>query len=416
MKTFRVSPLWRSRNFRLIWMGQTASIFGDRVTDVALPLLILQQTPQPFVVALLVALRAVPVIVLGLVAGVIADRIDRRVLMVACDLGRAAALCTVVALGVTHHTVPLALLAAVVLVLSIGQLGFGVAHSAWLPDVTSDALLGNAYAALEASDAIATVSGPALSGTLIQLFGPAITLGADACSYLASTAALLGVHITQQQAEDLPVAPVQPPRHIIAEALEGANIILHSPEQRLLKGIGTALYFGSGAIVVLLAVLTSKRLHLPPWQIGLVYSAAGIGGLIGSMFASQALALGWRRAMSITLTIAALGNGGLLVASLIGQPTPGFIIAFGSNLVLDGAVALSFIITGTIGMQITPRAVRGRVNAVSAIYVSVMGNGFLVIAGALTAGGNPLLAFAVLVVVFSAAAIAAGRSHPVPRL
>src|SRR5690242_6458900 len=126
----RVS-LWKDTRFLLIWSGQTLSIFGDRVTGLALPWLLLQQTHSAFDSGLITAVRYLPLIALGLVAGLIADHFNQRLLMILCDIGRALALGTVAGLGALRLMPPLWLLAGVVLVLGIGQLGFQVAYSAW---------------------------------------------------------------------------------------------------------------------------------------------------------------------------------------------------------------------------------------------------------------------------------------------
>src|SRR5215469_10002841 len=86
------SALRRDRAFRAIWAGQTASFFGDQVTGLALPWLILLQTHSPLAAGIVAAQRYVPLVTLSLVAGVAADRLSRPVLMIAADAGRALAL------------------------------------------------------------------------------------------------------------------------------------------------------------------------------------------------------------------------------------------------------------------------------------------------------------------------------------
>ncbi len=402
-----MAPLWRDGNFRRIWAGQTASIFGDRVTDIALPWLILVQTRSPIAAGLVAAARYVPMVLLGVFVGVVADRVPRRGLLLACDAMRALALGVIVVLALAGRAAPLGLLAGVVLVLGIGQLGFQAAYWAWLPDVTGEAQYGRATAALEAADAASTLTGPALGGALIQVIGPALALGADAASYAASFVALVAVRP--------PPLPQAEARGAIGwgslwrEIAEGARTILASPAQRLLKSFGTVLYLSSGTITVLLAVLTQTRLHLPAWQAGFVYAAAGIGGLIGSMVAPQVLKRAWPHALAATCAGAALGMAGLALACVL----PGgsaFAVALAANLLLDGCVALSFIITGTTSTLITPRVVRGRVNAISALYSAAVRGGGLVLAGLLAAGGDPLPAFAALSAAFAlASAVGATR-------
>jgi MFS family permease len=291
-----MASLWRDGRFRRIWGGQTASIFGDRVTDIALPWLILAQTHSPFDAGLVAAARYVPMVLLGLPAGVLADRVPRRALLVACDALRALALGAIIMLALAGRVAPLWLLALVVTLLGVGQLGFQAAYYAWLPDVTGEITLGRATATLEAADAASTLIGPALGGALIQAIGPALALGADAASYVVSAVSLAGVRHTEK-----PVAATNDagsPGNVWREAAEGMRAILSSPPQRLLKALGAVLYASAGTITVLLAVLTQTRLHLPAWQAGLIYGAAGAGGLIGSAIAPRVLHWPWPRALA----------------------------------------------------------------------------------------------------------------------
>lgn len=290
----RATSIWRNPQFRVIWGGQTASIFGDRVTGIALPWLLLQQTRSPFEAALVSASLYLPLLLFGLPAGVIADRASRRRLMIASDLARAAALATVVLVGVARQLPPLWLLVLVVLVLGAGRLFFEVAYRAWLPDVTTDEALGRANAALEASDAASTFSGPLLGGALIQAIGPVFALGADALSYVISALTLGRVWAAPPADTPAGAARGQSLRSLAVEAVEGVRLILLSPEQRLLKGIGLALYASSGTIELLLATLAQMELHLPPWQAGVIFGMAGIGGLVASALAPRVVDRGWR--------------------------------------------------------------------------------------------------------------------------
>lgn len=377
------------------------------MTDIALPWLILLQTHSATDAALVTAARYLPIVALGLTAGIIADRVDRRFLMIASDLGRALGLALVVALGIAHQNVPLWFLVIVVLALGIGQLLFQVAYRAWLPDVTSDKLLADATAMLEASDAISTLTGPALGGALIQAVGPAVALGADATSYLVSAATLAPLRAAPAAAETSPPPPLQK-RKLWSEALEGGRFILRSPEQRLLSAMGTAIYMSSASIGVLIALLAQVTLRLPAWQAGLIFASAGAGGLLGSALAPRLMErLGWQRSLAVAFLVAAIGALGFALAVVLDEPTvSGFVIALLANLVLDGAVSLSFIITGTTSTLLTPRELRGRVNAVGTMYTSAVRGLSLVAVGALTASDSPLFAFLLLAGCFLCAAAA----------
>ncbi len=406
----RPIALWRDRTFRFIWGGQTASLFGDQVTNLALPWLLLHQTHSAFAAGAVSAARYLPLLTFGLAAGLIADRVERRALMIAADVGRLVALGAVALVGVLGRVPPLWLLVLVVLTLGTGQLLFGVAYGAWLPDVTGDERLGQATAALESSDAASVLAGGPLGGALITAVGPVLALGADALSYGVSAVTLMRVR-TERPVGQAPLGDTTGDTRtpsVWAEATAGVRAILALPAQRLIKGAATALHMDAGAIGVLLAILTQLRLHLPAWQAGLVFGAAGVGGLIASAVAPRLYDRGWQRGVAVALAIAALGSAGLAGASLLDRG-PGFVVALVANAVLDGAVALGFVLATTASTLVTPRALRGRVNAASTIYASLVRGGAAVGLGALAGTGDPLPAFVVLAACCACAALVTSR-------
>lgn len=409
-KPARPASLWRSAAFRVIWAGQTASIFGDRFTGIALPWLLLQQTRSPLAAALVTAALYLPPLLLAVPAGVLADRTSRRRLMVGSDLARAAALAAVVAVGLAGRLPPLWLLVVVVLTLGTGGLFFQVAYRAWLPDVVPDVSLGRATAALEASDAAGTLAGPALAGTLIQLIGPALTLGADAVSYVVSALSLVAVRTgTQPRREPRAAAEFERSqlRTLADEALAGIRLILAVPVQRLLLGVALALALVAGTIELLLATLAQIQLHLPAWQAGLIFGAGGVGGLLASALVPRLRETRWRADLALAGAVAAGGSLGLALAGSLG-PHMGFAVALLANLLLDGAVSLGFILVGTQRMLITPRSARGRVNAANQLSSALARGLGLVAVGVLASRGSASPAFLALAASLVAAALLAG--------
>lgn len=415
-----VASLWRDRAFRAVWAGQTASLFGDQVTGLALPWLILLQTHSALAAGLVAAVRYVPLVTLGLAAGLLADRLDRRALMIAANLGRALALGAVALLGVLRLAPPLWLLALVVLALGAGQVFFQIAYHAWLPDLTGEAQLSRASAALEASDAASVLAGYPLAGALIATVGPVLALGADALSYVVSALTLGRVrpklHAPTESAEGKLTAELPAERRSLralwTEALAGVRAILASPAQRLLKGAGAPLSLDAGSIEVLLATLTQLHLRLPAWQAGLVFGAMGAGGLVSSAFAPRLYDWGWRRGLAAALSVAALGALGLAWASILPPGIgPGFAVALVSCFLLDGAVALGFVLRDTASTLVTPRELRGRVNAASTIFSAGLRALAAIAGGALAASGNPLPAFLLLAAICALAALVAARSR-----
>lgn len=388
------APLWRVPAFAAIWTGQTASLFGDQVTGLALPWLILLETRSPLDAGLIAAARYAPVVALGLVAGTLADRLDRRRLVIASDLARALALGVVAVIGALRHVPALWVLALVVLVLGAGQLFFQIAYQAWLPEVTGEPRLGEANAAVEAADAASVLVCYPLAGALITAVGPTLALGADALSFLVSAVSLGRVRTVPSPRRAAP-APKLAARGALVEALAGMRAIVTRPEQRLLKGAGAALHLAAGAIGVLLATLTQLQLHLSAWQAGLVFGAAGAGGLISSPFAPRIYRWGWRRGLAAAAGIVALGSLGLALACVLG-PVAGFAVALLANLVLDGALALGFVLVTTANTLTTAPHLRGRVNAAGSTLAALVRGAGAAGAGALAARGNPLMAFVAL--------------------
>jgi hypothetical protein len=170
------------------------------------------------------------------------------------------------------------------------------------------------------------------------------------------------------------------------------------------------LALDAGAIGVLVATLTQLKLHLPVWQAGLVFGAMGAGGLAGSALAGRVLAWGWRRGLAVALVVMALGSLGLAWACLL-DPGRGFVVALVANALLDGAAALGFILAGTANILVTPRELRGRVNAAGTLYSSALRGAAAVGGGALAATGNPLPAFALLAACCGGGALLVARAR-----
>src|SRR5437773_11741169 len=191
----RYNPgLWSNADFVKRWLGQTVSNFGSGITGIALPLtavLVLAATPTQM--GILGALDGVAVLVIGLLAGVWVDRVRRRPLLIAADLGRAFIL----------STIPLAALLGV---LGIGQLYvvaalagmltviFTVSSSAYLPSLIPQESLVEGNSKLGMSDALAEIGGPAVAGPLVQLLSAPFAIAFDSLSFLFSACCLGLIH------------------------------------------------------------------------------------------------------------------------------------------------------------------------------------------------------------------------------
>jgi MFS family permease len=172
-----------------VWTGSFISGTGDEITLLALPWLMLQITHSPFQLGIVAALQNLPFLLLTLIAGVYADRWDRRRIMLSADILRFASLVTI----------PIAALFGVLTVLQIyvvaflagtGRVWFDVAHYALLPGIVEREQLVDANSKFQTSDGVSVLLGPSIGGFLIKLAGAANAIALDAVSFLVSATAI----------------------------------------------------------------------------------------------------------------------------------------------------------------------------------------------------------------------------------
>jgi len=193
--------LWRHTDFLRLWSGQTVSLFGTQVTMLALPLTAMQLLDASAgQLGILNALEYLPVACVTLLAGVLADRVRRRGLLIVSNLCRAVVLAAVPVAAWTGH-LNIAILYAVAFVTGVFTAQFDVAYQAYLPTLIEKRLLVDGNSKLQASQSIAQTAGQGLSGVLIQLLTAPIAIVVDSASYVVSIVTLLAIR------------SVEPPRH-----------------------------------------------------------------------------------------------------------------------------------------------------------------------------------------------------------
>lgn len=271
----------RNLDFVLLWSGQTISVLGNQVSTIALPLLVLALTGSAAQAGAVSAVRLIPYAALSFPAGALVDRWNRKVVMAVADTVRAVALGSIVVGFLLGHLSP-ALLYVAVLLEGGGLVFFTIAQIASLPRVVSGPQLVPATAMNEASLSIATLVGPGLGGVIIGLgrtivSGAVIGLAVDAVSYLASVLSLLPIRARfQADRQRAPDASLREDVHA------GLAFLLGHRQLRALALIG--LTIGLFIIPADLAaiVLSRSRLGLGPQPIGLIFSAGGLGAVLGS--------------------------------------------------------------------------------------------------------------------------------------
>ena len=344
-----VVPLWRNRDYLVLWSGQAVSSFGTQMSLLAFPLLMLALTHSPVAAGLLGAARALPYMVLSLPAGALVDRWNRKRVMLVSDSGRALAMGSIpLALWLGHLT----MIQLFVVTLIEGTLFsfYSMAESACLPRVLAKEQIHDAVAQSQTTDSLAFMAGPALGGVLYGL-GRTIPFAVDAVSYAASICSLLLIK-TEFQEERQPCAP-----NLRAEIVEGMIWLWHQPVIRLLAlltgGLNTCC-FGYGLIVIVQA----QHMHAPSAAIGLILGAGGIGSLVGSLLAAP---IGRRYSFGQVIVVASwIWALTWLVYAV--APNPG-VLGLG-NTITFVIVPIFTVTQYSFRLVRTPDALQGRANSV----------------------------------------------------
>src|SRR5688572_13662707 len=166
----RFDGLWRHPDFVRLWSAQTISVFGSLITGTAIPftaILVLDASPRE--VALLAAANHVPGLIFGVAAGVWVDRLRRRPVMIAADLGRAA-LVTTIPLAYAFDALTIGHLYAVALSAGMLTIFFDVAYQSYLPTLVSRDELVEGNSKLAATASVSEFAGFSVSGWLVQVF------------------------------------------------------------------------------------------------------------------------------------------------------------------------------------------------------------------------------------------------------
>lgn len=271
--------LWRNRDFTILLSGQVVSFVGDSAQGLAMPLLVLALTGSVTNAGVMLALQTASYLVFGLVGGALADRWNRKVTMIWCELGRLV-LAASVPVALWLGALTFAQLCVVAVLSGMLATLFEVSNTSALPTIVGTERLSAALAHSQSATNTVRIVGASIAGALYAL-GRAVPFLVNAISYALSAASLLLLRADfQQQRTD-----VKP--HLIGEIRTGLRWIIRHRVIRFLTVV-TALdnvRYGAGYLLI---ILLAERVGASPVQIGLIFSGAGIGAVLGSVVSSRA--------------------------------------------------------------------------------------------------------------------------------
>ena len=352
--------LWRHPDFLKLWGGQTISQEGTQLTVLALPTVaVLQLRRGALEVGILIALQRVPFPLLALIAGVWVDRVRRRPLMITADVLRALALASI-PIAAVANALTLLQLYAVALLMGLGSVLFDVAYLAYLPSLVGPADLVEGNTKLEVTYSVAGLAGPGLGGLLIQLVGAAKTLSADALSFAVSVVTLAWIRRSEDVPQSTTGFPATDRPSMLADLREGLELVFSNPILRNQLIALTLLALGFHLVDPVLYVWAYRDLHLTPAILGLTFTIAGGGGVIGAMLSASAVrVVGLGPLMAGCLGVAAVAFLLLPTAAVL----PPALVFFGVFFAVGLFDTMFNINQVSLRQGITPNRLQGRMNA-----------------------------------------------------
>ncbi|HVP05993.1 MAG TPA: MFS transporter [Dehalococcoidia bacterium] len=366
--------LWANSDFLKLWAGETVSLFGTLVGHAALMFTaVLVLHASPLEIGVLGAAELLPDVLFGLVAGVWVDRLRRRPIMVAADIGQFFLLVTI-PLAYAFDALTIGQLLAVAFVSGTFHTFFHVSYWTYLPTLVEKDEIIEGNSKMAGTWAVAEVGAFGVSGWLVQALTAPVAILVDAVSFLASAAALVRI----RKPEPAP-RPAEERKGVRREIVEGGRAILGEPVLRataLAHAIAGFSFRMFGAVFLLYATQT---LGFEPGVLGLTWAVGGAASLVGATFAGRAAArLGLGPAM--TLGLAGMGAAMLLFPAAHDASIFALLLIIGQQFG-DGLFVIWDVNQVSLRQAITPEHVLGRVNA----GFRVAGQGAM-LAGALAGG------------------------------
>ena len=379
-----VQPL-RHRDFRLLWVGQTLTMLGSFVSNVAFPFQLLQLGGSALELGTLIAIWSGANLVFLLLGGAVADRVPRRTLLVAAEVVQGIVMAIVAVLGLSGSLQIWHLYVSMV-VFGIASAFTGPAIGAIIPELVPEEILVSGNALRGLSRQMARTAGPVIGGLLVAFAGPPIAFAVDALSFFVSAAA---VALTVAR----PLVRTAP-SSILADIREGLAYVF-SVQWLWVTIFGWSFINAAfiGAYVVGLPLFVTETLREGAVVYGVITASMGIGEAVGAAAIPQ---LRIRRVGLAIFLFGAMSGIGLLTygvfPTLLGALAGGAIIGF--SFVCFG------VLWETALQRLVPRRLLGRVTSVdwfggtllapvapliaAALVVTVTPAGLFLVAGAIT--------------------------------
>ncbi len=361
--------LSRNRDYRLLWGGRAAAETGVSATTIAFPLLVLAVTGSAAQSGLVLGTIATAQLIAGLPAGALADRWDRKTIMLACEAAQAVAAASLVA-AIWYGVVGVVHLVAVAAVIGVCAALFEPAEDASLPTIVPDEQLPSAVAMNSARSNLGHLSGTAAGGILFAV-GRFVPFAADLLTHLAALAALSFVRLPRRPPSR------EPAGHLGREIATGLAWVWGQRHIRVTAICAVVLNLFFSAFYLVVIVLARTR-GVPSAEVGVMAAMLGAGGIAGALVAPVL-----RRRMSPYTSIAGVFWALTLLTPLASLMDSGYLLGalFFAMALLPPTANMTII---TEQLLLTPDELRGRLSGVIGLLTGIAGAAGPVLGGALT--------------------------------
>lgn len=342
------TPL-RQRVFRALWIASVFSNVGTWMQDVAGAWLMTILAPRPIMVALMQTATTLPIFLLSLPAGALADVIDRRRLLLFCQIWMMAGAALLGILTMGGMTTPWVLL-VLTFALTMGGAMSMPAYQAVVPELVSRSELHKAVTLGAMAFNLARAVGPALGGLIVAAFGPGVV-------FLLNAASFLGVVVVIYRWRRRAPESALPTERFLNAIRAGIRYVVHAPELHSIL-IRTVLFaFCGSALWALLPLFASREMGLGSFGYGMLLGCLGSGAVVAALILPKI-----RQKFSVGMLV---GGAQLLYAGvLVGLSFTHNVLLVGLAMGLAGLAWISLLSTFNSEVQVViPSWVRGRVMA-----------------------------------------------------
>jgi MFS family permease len=347
--------LVRHRNFRLFWIGQTLSLMGTWMQTMAQGWLALQLSNSAFLVGLVSSIGSLPILVLSLPAGVVADRVSKLRLVTICQVLLLCEAAALWALVWTHH-ITIGLLLTLAAFNGMASAFEVPARQSLIIELVGRDDLHDAIALNSSGFNLARVVGPMVGAIVIATAGIAWCFGVNALSYLA---VLVGLFMIRLPRRDTPVHAGSP----LEGLKEGLRYMDETKEVSILMRLITVYAVCGIPFLTLMPVVARDLLGTGAGGYGVLLACVGIGGLAGALFLA---AVGQRFKRGQLLVISSYAFPVLLIVFSLTRSewlARALLLVIGFVLIMNGALSNGLL------QSIVPDALRGRVLAAYSLVV-----------------------------------------------